>query len=196
MKITCPEHDESFELDDDYVLLIHGKCKTSNVNYIAELTWCKVVKANVWFELIKNVIKNDPLFDSFWSDMICYDYSDPLFSAIEFIVFSNACCCPERVKAYHVLNINLGNFDITSCLQHVLNYKCDEDLDDNDLDDKINYEYKKECYDTIKYFYGKFTKSFYHFVLNRMMETEDDKKNENILLIHKISKESNEVSQC
>jgi hypothetical protein len=196
MKITCPEHDKSYELEDDYELLIYGKCKTSHTKFFAELTWCKVVKANVWFELIKSVIKKDPVFDSFWSDTIGYDYDDPLFSAIEFIGFSNTCCCPERIKAYYVLNVNHGNFDIMSCLQNVLDYKSDDfdDVFDDGLDDEIDYE--KECYGTIKYLYDKFTKSFYHFVSNKMMETGDDKKNENILLIHKISKESIEVSQC
>lgn len=173
MKVICPEHELSYELTDDYELLIHGWFDMGFVS----ISWCQTMKGSEWYELIKKVIKRNPLR---MCENLGVENQNPEFVLIDLIRVSDMCCCPERVSAYHKLNVMVG-FDIIQCIE--------ADIMDSEESDQLNEKFKKDLLAGLLVS----SKSFCYFVLHDMIKNNDDQKNMNMRFLRKNYKKLTEI---
>jgi hypothetical protein len=105
-KVECPEHALICDvLDVNHEILIHGDA----VGYGAEINWCQVIKLNIWNVLIKKIISSrTKAMYAYANESFNGRTSDTCWHAIDLIGSSNVCYCPERIKAYYTLNIDIG----------------------------------------------------------------------------------------
>ena len=90
----CSEHNILYELDKNHKLLIRGYISDSkfpHIGYIqgygAEVEWCQIIDSKEWYKLIKQVIKNNPLYEYYTKRYLLYEVSasndiDNVFSDI------------------------------------------------------------------------------------------------------------------
>ena len=188
INITCPEHNIQQKLHEGYELLVYGQASHENTL----INWCQVVKASDWYNLMKNVINNNP-FCKYSYESIFGKKSEVEFTLLELIGNSNMCCCISRINACRNLNVNLG-LSIYDCIKDELKNNNNEGLSGS----------KKKSY-TKKNNIKQYTKSFY-YALNKMANQEKSSENAkffNSLIIAPLSEEipmcncnKKDVNQC
>lgn len=91
-----------------------------------------------------------------------------MFCVIDLISQTNMCCCPERVKAYHILDIEIG--------ENVKELIEESAIDDNHSDSNSDFKKYIKNMDT--------TESFNRYVIDILQNTG----NKNVTILKNMSK--------
>lgn len=150
IQVECPEHGLNCRVkDNNHLILITGSAQ----GYGAEINWCTVSTINEWTKLVMKALKTNSTYE-YSNEWFGGRTSDTCFTAIDLIMISDVCFCPDRITSFIDLNINVGE-SITNILKMVRKR------------DKYNVtidEYFDEKQSSGIYNKGRFTKSFIKFL--------------------------------
>ena len=157
IEACCPEHNIIHTVHKDYEILVHNNIRTCG----SHINCYQIQKVAEWYKLIKTIISNNAMHQYMYGDFCNHGQCSDSFliTAIDLISTYNVCCCPDKIRAYCTLDINIG-LDICKLLKHAISPECD--IDDSEFKQQIDYPS-----DAIK-FLKKCSKSFIHFIITDM----------------------------